>query len=66
VRGKPLIGISKIVSHPALDAVEKGIIDEISNAGASVRFDFQNANGTVATAQAIAANVEWLKARGAK
>ncbi len=49
------IGISKIVSHPALDAVEKGIQDELKAQGYSkINFDLQNANGELATAASIA------------
>ena len=33
---KPIIGISKIVSHPALDAVEKGIQDQLKDQGLDV------------------------------
>lgn len=50
----PLIGISKIVSHPALDAVEKGIQDELAAEGVKAQYDLQNANGDVNTAASIA------------
>jgi putative ABC transport system substrate-binding protein len=50
-----VIGISKIVSHPALDAVEKGIQDELKEQNVKVTFDLQNANGEVSTAASIAA-----------
>jgi putative ABC transport system substrate-binding protein len=49
------IGIAKIVQHPALDAVEKGIIDAVTEAGVKAEFDSQNANGDVGTAAQIAA-----------
>lgn len=49
-----LIGISKIVSHPALDAVEQGIQDELKAEGVDARYDLQNANGDVNTAASIA------------
>jgi len=52
---KKIIGISKIVSHPALDAVEKGIVDEIVEQKIKVEFDLQNANGDLNTAGSIAA-----------
>lgn len=52
--GQPLVGISKIVSHPALDAVEKGIQDELAAQKVSVRYDLQNANGDANTAASIA------------
>ncbi len=49
------IGISKIVSHPALDAVEQGIQDELAEAGyTDIRYDLQNANGDPNTAKQIA------------
>jgi len=48
------VGISKIVAHPALDATEKGIQDELAAQGLSVAFDLQNANGDVNTATQIA------------
>ena len=49
-----LIGISKIVAHPALDAIETGIQEEISKAYPDARFDLQNANGEMSTAASIA------------
>ncbi len=51
---QPLIGISKIVSHPALDAVEKGIQDELAAQKVGAKFDLQNANGDANTAASIA------------
>ncbi len=48
------IGISKIVAHPALDAVEKGVQDELSERGITAVYDLQNANGDVNTATQIA------------
>lgn len=52
--GKPLIGISKIVSHPALDAVVKGIQDELAALKIAADYDVQNANGDINTAASIA------------
>ncbi len=49
-----LIGISKIVSHPALDAVERGIQEEVKDKYPDARFDAQNANGEMSTASSIA------------
>ncbi len=49
-----LIGISKIVSHPALDAVEKGIQDELNERKIKANFDLHNANGDINTALSIA------------
>ena len=52
---KVTIGISKIVSHPALDSVEKGIQDELREEGfTGITFDLQNANGEISTAASIA------------
>ncbi len=48
------VGITKIVAHPALDAVEKGIQDELAARGITATFDLQNANGDVNTATQIA------------
>lgn len=49
------IGISKIVSHPALDGVEQGIQDELTELGyTNVSYDLQNANGDPNTAKQIA------------
>ena len=49
-----LIGISKIVAHPALDAIEKGIQEVIAVKYPDARFDLQNANGEMSTASSIA------------
>ena len=49
------IGIAKIVQHPALDAVEQGIKDAVEKAGIKAKYDCQNANGDVNTANQIAA-----------
>jgi len=51
---KVVIGISKIVSHPALDAVEKGIQDELAASRLNVAYDLQNANGDIGTSASIA------------
>ena len=59
---KPLVGIAKIVSHPALDAVEKGIMEEVAKAFPGARFDQQNANGEPATASQIAQKFKVEKA----
>ncbi|BBA68760.1 ABC transporter substrate-binding protein [Geobacter sulfurreducens] len=52
--GKVLIGVSKIVSHPALDAVEKGLQDELAALKINAQYDLQNANGDANTAASIA------------
>jgi putative ABC transport system substrate-binding protein len=49
-----LIGISKIVAHPALDAIEKGIQEVVKAQYPDARFDLQNANGEMSTASSIA------------
>jgi putative ABC transport system substrate-binding protein len=51
---KDVIGISKIVAHPALDAVEQGIQDELADLGYDFEYDLQNATGEVSTAASIA------------
>jgi putative ABC transport system substrate-binding protein len=56
-----LIGISKIVAHPALDATEKGIQDQLAKAGLKCTFDLQNANGDPNAAKTIASK---FKAEG--
>lgn len=53
-RVEPLIGISKFLSHPALDAVETGIQDYLESVGKTVRYDFQNANADVSASAQIA------------
>jgi putative tryptophan/tyrosine transport system substrate-binding protein len=50
-----VIGISKIVTHPALDAAEQGIKDEMAYLGyTDVVFDVQDANGDFGAAMSIA------------
>lgn len=48
------IGISKIVAHPALDALEQGVQDGVKETFPNARFDLQNANGELSTAASIA------------
>lgn len=48
------IGISKITTHPALDAVEEGIQDVVNDSDYEATFDLQNANGDSSTAASIA------------
>lgn len=52
--GPKRIGISKIVAHPALDALEQGVQDGVRETYPQARFDLQNANGEIATAASIA------------
>jgi putative ABC transport system substrate-binding protein len=49
-----IIGIAKFVSHPALDAIEKGIVDELSKSKPDYKVDLQNANADMNTAAQIA------------
>lgn len=49
-----LIGISKIITHPALDAIEKGARDYLEEAGIDAVYDVQSANGDISTAAQIA------------
>ncbi len=53
-----LIGISKIVAHPALDALEKGVQEGVLVEFPNARFDLQNANGEMSTASSIARKFE--------
>lgn len=52
--GTVLIGVSKLLSHAALDAVEVGMQDYLATTDIPVRYDFQNANGDISTAASIA------------
>ncbi len=52
--GSVLIGVSKLLSHAALDAVEEGLQDYLATTDLNVRYDFQNANGDISTAASIA------------
>ena len=49
-----LIGVSKLMSHAALDAVEEGMQDYLATTGLNIRYDFQNANGDISTSATIA------------
>ena len=60
--GSVLIGVSKLLSHAALDAVEEGMQDYLASTGMNVRYDFQNANGDISTAASIA---QQFKSEGA-
>jgi len=53
-QGKTVIGVAKFVSHPALDALEKGIVDEMKSSRPDLSFDLQNSNGDMGTAAQIA------------
>ena len=48
------IGISKLLAHPALDAIEDGIKDYLANTDYSFEYNTQNANGEITAASQIA------------
>lgn len=48
------VGISKLLTHPALDAIEKGIRDYLTDAEIEVEIHTENANGEISTATSIA------------
>ena len=48
------VGVTQIVSHPALDADQKGFEKALKDAGLDVEYDYQNAQGDMSNAQAIA------------
>lgn len=48
------IGVSKLMPHPALDAVEQGLQDYLATTGLAVTYDLQNANGDISTSVSIA------------
>jgi putative tryptophan/tyrosine transport system substrate-binding protein len=58
-----VIGISKIVAHPALDAVENGIMDQLKELGYEFEYDLQNANGDINAAASIATKFNSDKVR---
>ena len=49
-----VIGISKLMSHPALDAVEQAVQDYFADKDYDITFNLQNANGDISTAASIA------------
>ncbi len=58
----PTVAIAKLLAHPALNAVEQGIQDELAARNFAVKYDFQNANADMNTLNAIA---EKFKSDGA-
>ena len=56
-QGTYTIGVSKIVTHPALDAIEQGMKDYLDEQGFAVTYDVQSANGDISTAASIAQNI---------
>lgn len=49
-----VIGVSKILSHPALDAVERGLMKTVLEVHPEVEFDLQNANNEITAVNTIA------------
>jgi len=52
--GSTRVGVSKFLSHPALDSVEEGMKDYLNDNGYNVTYDFQNANAEASAAAQIA------------
>lgn len=52
--GRLKIGISKLITHPALDSIEQGIKDYLSDNGIDAVYETQTANGEISTASSIA------------
>jgi putative tryptophan/tyrosine transport system substrate-binding protein len=54
----PVVGFMKLVSHPALDAEQRGVVDALAAAGfvdgETAVFQFANAEGDIATLSTIA------------
>lgn len=48
------IGVTVIVTHPALEADQKGFEKALKEAGVKAEYDYQNAQGEMSNAQAIA------------
>lgn len=48
------VGISKLLSHPALDATEQGLMDYLGTTDLKITFDQQNAQGDISTSSTIA------------
>lgn len=48
------VGISKLLSHPALDATEQGLMDYLGTTDLKISFDQQNAQGDISTSSTIA------------
>lgn len=55
------VGVSKLLPHPALDAVEQGIQDYLNSTDLEITYDLQNANGDISTAASIAAQLKSSK-----
>lgn len=61
VAKKPVVAITKIVPHPSLDAIEKGVIDGLAESGIDADFHLDNAQGNITTAVQIAKKYAGLK-----
>ncbi|MBW1982765.1 MAG: ABC transporter substrate-binding protein [Deltaproteobacteria bacterium] len=48
------VGVTVIVSHPALEEDQRGFEQALKDAGLSVKYDYQNAQGEMSNAQTIA------------
>ena len=48
------VGVSKLLAHPALDQVEVGMQDYLASTGLNIVYDFQNAQGDIASCASIA------------
>jgi len=48
------VGVTTIVTHPALEADQKGFEKALADAGVQVEYDYQNAQGEMSNAQTIA------------
>ena len=55
------VGVTVIVSHPALEADQKGFEQALTDAGLTVKYDIQNAQGEMSNAQTIAQKFEHEK-----
>ncbi|UCG14267.1 MAG: ABC transporter substrate-binding protein [Deltaproteobacteria bacterium] len=48
------VGVTTIVSHPALESDQEGFEQALADAGLKIRYDYQNAQGEMSNAQTIA------------
>lgn len=49
-----VVGVSKFLSHPALDSIERGLVEVVERARPEVELNLQNANGEVTAVNTIA------------
>lgn len=52
------VGVSKLLPHPALDAVEQGLQDYLATTNLEIKYNLQNANGDISTAASIASQLK--------